>query len=141
MKSYKGHARSVSLGERSPPPLPVSDMPVCEDSGRLTRAIPPAPELKIMMFSAGPQFAWYFDNYLADMHEEIGSYEIYYFLESTSSPNEANTWIKIIHVKADCLPVYQWCAFKPACFYYFAVRAVDVRKRVGLFSSPKCIRT
>lgn len=103
------------------------------------KALPPAPELKLSKVENGIVISWKIDGYQEENHEEIASYQLYAYQE-TSSPPSTSLWKKIGDVKA--LPLPMACTltqFMAGYKYYFAVRAVDVRSRLGPFSLPGSI--
>ncbi|VVC92740.1 unnamed protein product, partial [Leptidea sinapis] len=100
------------------------------------KALPPAPQLKLSKVDNGIVISWKIDGYQEDFHEEIASYQLYAYQE-TQAPASTNLWKKIGDVKA--LPLPMACTltqFMAGFKYYFAVRSVDVRSRVGPFSVP-----
>lgn len=101
--------------------------------------LPPAPELKISKVDNGIVISWIMEGYVEGRFEEIASYQIYAYQE-TSAPPSTSLWKKIGDVKA--LPLPMACTltqFMAGYKYYFAVRAVDVTSRVGPFSLPGSI--
>lgn len=103
------------------------------------KALPPAPDLKLSKVENGIVISWKIEGYQEDSYEEIASYQLYAYQETNSPPNTA-LWKKIGDVKA--LPLPMACTltqFMAGFKYYFAVRAVDVRSRLGPFSLPGSI--
>lgn len=103
------------------------------------KALPPAPDLKLSKVENGIVISWKIDGYQDDSYEEIASYQLYAYQETSTPPNTA-LWKKIGDVKA--LPLPMACTltqFMAGYKYYFAVRAVDIRSRVGPFSLPGSI--
>ncbi|CAK1585940.1 unnamed protein product [Parnassius mnemosyne] len=103
------------------------------------KALPPAPDLKLSKVENGIVISWKIDGYQDDSYEEIASYQLYAYQETTSPPSTA-LWKKIGDVKA--LPLPMACTltqFMAGYKYYFAVRAVDVKSRLGPFSLPGSI--
>ncbi|XP_022829948.1 activating transcription factor 7-interacting protein 1 [Spodoptera litura] len=103
------------------------------------KALPPAPEIKLSKVENGIVISWKIESYQEDCHEEIASYQLYAYQE-TSFPPSTTLWKKIGDVKA--LPLPMACTltqFMAGFKYYFAVRAVDIRSRLGPFSLPGSI--
>lgn len=103
------------------------------------KALPPAPDLKISKVENGIVISWKIEGYQEDSYEEIASYQLFAYQE-TSSPPSTLLWKKIGDVKA--LPLPMACTltqFMAGYKYYFAVRAVDIRSRIGTFSLPGSI--
>ncbi|XP_026762652.2 activating transcription factor 7-interacting protein 1 [Galleria mellonella] len=103
------------------------------------KALPPAPDLKLSKVENGIVISWKIEGYLEDSYEEIASYQLYAYQETSSPPSTA-LWKKIGDVKA--LPLPMACTltqFMAGFKYYFAVRAVDIRSRLGPFSLPGSI--
>ncbi|XP_028179364.1 nucleolar protein dao-5 [Ostrinia furnacalis] len=103
------------------------------------KALPPAPDLKLSKVENGIVISWKIEGYQVDSYEEIASYQLYAYQETSSPPSTA-LWKKIGDVKA--LPLPMACTltqFMAGFKYYFAVRAVDVRSRLGPFSLPGSI--
>ncbi|XP_041986475.1 activating transcription factor 7-interacting protein 1 isoform X2 [Aricia agestis] len=103
------------------------------------KALPPAPELKLSKVENGIVISWKIDGYREENHEEIASYQLFAYQE-TSQPPSTSLWKKIGDVKA--LPLPMACTltqFMSGYKYYFAVRAVDVKSRFGPFSLPGSI--
>lgn len=103
------------------------------------KALPPAPEIKLSKVENGIVISWKIESYQEDCHEEIASYQLYAYQE-TSCPPSTTLWKKIGDVKA--LPLPMACTltqFMAGFKYYFAVRAVDIRSRLGPFSLPGSI--
>ncbi|XP_072947762.1 uncharacterized protein wde [Epargyreus clarus] len=104
------------------------------------KALPPAPDLKLSKVENGIVISWRIDGYQEENHEEIASYQLYAYQETTNTPPTTALWKKIGDVKA--LPLPMACTltqFMAGFKYYFAVRAVDVRTRFGPFSLPGSI--
>uniref|UniRef100_A0A2A4KAP6 Activating transcription factor 7-interacting protein Fn3 domain-containing protein n=1 Tax=Heliothis virescens TaxID=7102 RepID=A0A2A4KAP6_HELVI len=103
------------------------------------KALPPAPDLKLSKVENGIVISWKIEGYQEDSYEEIASYQLYAYQETSSPPSTA-LWKKIGDVKA--LPLPMACTltqFMAGFKYYFAVRAVDIRSRLGPFSLPGSI--
>nr|XP_026488850.1 activating transcription factor 7-interacting protein 1 [Vanessa tameamea]XP_026488858.1 activating transcription factor 7-interacting protein 1 [Vanessa tameamea]XP_026488866.1 activating transcription factor 7-interacting protein 1 [Vanessa tameamea] len=121
---------------RHPAPLPDS---MKQYQPPNWKALPPAPELKLSKVENGIVISWKIDGYQEENQEEIASYQLYAYQETSSPPSTA-LWKKIGDVKA--LPLPMACTltqFMAGYKYYFAVRAVDIRSRLGPFSAPGSI--
>lgn len=128
--------QNSNLRLRHPAPLPESKRQI---QSPLWKSIPPAPDLKISKVGNGIVISWKIDGYLHNKYEEIASYQLYAYQESTALP-KTEMWKKIGDVKA--LPLPMACTltqFMSGFKYYFAVRAVDIRSRIGPFSLPGSI--
>ncbi|XP_049874153.1 activating transcription factor 7-interacting protein 1 [Pectinophora gossypiella] len=103
------------------------------------KSLPPAPDLKLSKVENGIVISWKIEGYQEDSYEEIASYQLYAYQETSAPPSTA-LWKKIGDVKA--LPLPMACTltqFMAGYKYYFAVRAVDIRSRLGPFSLPGSI--
>ncbi|CAH0730005.1 unnamed protein product, partial [Brenthis ino] len=128
--------RMPRIAARHPAPLPDS---MKQYQPPNWKALPPAPELKLSKVENGIVISWKIDGYQEENHEEIASYQLYAYQETSAPPNTA-LWKKIGDVKA--LPLPMACTltqFMAGYKYFFAVRAVDVRSRLGPFSLPGSI--
>lgn len=129
-------ARPKLTTARHPAPLPES---MKQYTPPTWKALPPAPDLKLSKVENGIVISWKIDGYSEGGYETIASYQLYAYQETTSPPCTA-LWKKIGDVKA--LPLPMACTltqFMAGFKYYFAVRAVDVRSRLGPFSLPGSI--
>lgn len=123
-------------GNRHPAPLPDA---MKQYQPPNWKALPPAPDLKLSKVENGIVISWKIEGYQEDSYEDIASYQLYAYQETSSPPSTA-LWKKIGDVKA--LPLPMACTltqFMSGFKYYFAVRAVDVRSRLGPFSLPGSI--
>ncbi|XP_046968505.1 activating transcription factor 7-interacting protein 1 [Vanessa cardui] len=130
------NAVRMSRITRHPAPLPDS---MKQYQPPNWKALPPAPELKLSKVENGIVISWKIDGYQEENQEEIASYQLYAYQETSSPPSTA-LWKKIGDVKA--LPLPMACTltqFMAGYKYYFAVRAVDIRSRLGPFSAPGSI--
>lgn len=121
-----------TLYPKHPAPLPTSRPPGQTSS----KFLPPKPELKISKVSNGIVISWVMEPGADYRFDDIASYQIYAYQETSVLPH-TDLWKKIGDVKA--LPLPMACTltqFMSGYKYYFAVRAVDVKTRVGPFSSP-----
>ncbi|CAH0727147.1 unnamed protein product, partial [Brenthis ino] len=128
--------RMSRIAARHPAPLPDS-IKQCQPPN--WKALPPAPELKLSKVENGIVISWKINECQEENHEEIASYQLYAYQETSLPPNTA-LWKKIGDVKA--LPLPMACIltqFMAGYEYYFAVRAVDIRSRLGPFSLPGSI--
>lgn len=118
-----------------PAPLPQSiNSKALMNSG--FKWIPPKPSLKIARVDNGIVISWEMEDFSESQHEIIASYQIYAYQEASTQPS-TDLWKKIGDVKA--LPLPMACTlthFMAGFKYYFAVRAIDIHRRVGPFSSP-----
>ncbi|KAI5637463.1 fibronectin-III type domain-containing protein [Phthorimaea operculella] len=124
------------MGTRHPAPLPDA---MKQYQPPNWKALPPAPDLKLSKVENGIVISWKIEGYQEDSYEEIASYQLYAYQE-TSAPASTSLWKKIGDVKA--LPLPMACTltqFMAGYKYYFAVRAVDIRSRLGPFSLPGSI--
>ncbi|CAH0584493.1 unnamed protein product [Chrysodeixis includens] len=142
-QSTRGSAGAVRLqsvnklqSPRHPAPLPDA---MKQYQPPNWKALPPAPDLKLSKVENGIVISWKIEGYQEDSYEEIASYQLYAYQE-TSCPPSTSLWKKIGDVKA--LPLPMACTltqFMAGFKYYFAVRAVDIRSRLGPFSLPGSI--
>lgn len=113
-----------------PPPLPVGVT--------YRKPLPPKPHLNIRKSGQGIVLSWKMP-YKLEIYEIIASYQLYAYQE-TSSPPSSDMWRKVGDVKALALPMAcTLTQFADGNKYYFAVRAVDILKRIGPFSDPEQI--
>lgn len=118
-----------------PAPLPLPPTAVITAA---RKPIPPKPQLSIRKSGQGIVLSWKLP-YSLDKYEAIASYQLYAYQE-TSSPPSTDMWRKVGDVKALALPMAcTLTQFADGNKYYFAVRAVDVFKRIGPFSDPEPI--
>lgn len=142
-QSTRGSAGAVRLqsvnklqNPRHPAPLPDA---MKQYQPPNWKALPPAPDLKLSKVENGIVISWKIEGYQEDSYEEIASYQLYAYQETSCPPN-TSLWKKIGDVKA--LPLPMACTltqFMAGFKYYFAVRAVDIRSRLGPFSLPGSI--
>ncbi|CAB3220429.1 unnamed protein product [Arctia plantaginis] len=129
-------ARMARIAPRHPAPLPCA---MKQYQPPNWKSLPPAPDLKLSKVENGIVISWKIESSLEDSYEEIASYQLYAYQE-TSQPPSTSLWKKIGDVKA--LPLPMACTltqFMAGFKYYFAVRAVDIRSRFGPFSLPGSI--
>lgn len=133
--SQMARPQSVRLN-RHPAPLPDA---MKQYQPPNWKALPPAPDLKLSKVENGIVISWKIEGYQEDSYEQIASYQLYAYQETSSPPSTA-LWKKIGDVKA--LPLPMACTltqFMAGFKYFFAVRAVDIRSRLGPFSLPGSI--
>lgn len=117
---------------RHPAPLPYPYNPPGESSWK---KIPPRPIIRIVNNASGIVISWNMDQ--TNEHAEIVSYQIYAYQETANLPS-TDTWRHVGDVKAMLLPMaVTLTQFQEGQKYHFAVRAVDVHGRTGLFSVPR----
>lgn len=123
---------------RHPAPLPLPPPPPVLNGNNPRKPIPPKPQLSIRKSGQGIVLSWKLP-YSLDSFEVIASYQLYAYQE-TSTPPSTEMWRKVGDVKALALPMAcTLTQFADGNKYYFAVRAVDVLKRIGPFSDPEPI--
>lgn len=98
--------------------------------------MPPKPHLTIRKTDHGIVLQWKMP-YNLDIYESIASYQLYAYQETSGQPS-TDMWRKVGDVKALALPMAcTLTQFADKNKYYFAVRSVDVHKRIGPFSDPE----
>ncbi|XP_064077387.1 activating transcription factor 7-interacting protein 1-like isoform X2 [Macrobrachium nipponense] len=124
-----------SQSNRHPAPLPRT---LAQQVAGLTKKLPPQPTLKLSHKENSIVLSW--TMLRNEDHETIASYQLYAYQEGNSPPNPS-LWKKVGSVKALELPMAcTLTQFMPGHVYHFAVRAVDIRSRLGPFSEPRSIR-
>ncbi|CAH0546607.1 unnamed protein product [Brassicogethes aeneus] len=119
---------------KHPAPLPMA--PVRVAGSMDLKPIPPKPHLSIRKTDTGIMLQWKMP-YSLDNYETIASYQLYAYQE-TNSPPSTDMWRRVGDVKALALPMAcTLVQFADKNKYYFAVRSVDVHKRIGPFSDPE----
>lgn len=129
-------AKINRIALRHPAPLPCSTKQYQPPNWK---SLPPAPDLKLSKVENGIVISWKIESPPEESYEEIASYQLYAYQETTQPPS-TSLWKKIGDVKA--LPLPMACTltqFMAGFKYYFAVRAVDIRSRFGPFSLPGSI--
>lgn len=123
------------VAKRHPAPLPQpGPAPVVPSK----KPVPPKPQLSIRKSGQGIVLSWKMPHNL-DLFEVIASYQLYAYQETHKEP-KSDMWRKVGDVKALALPMAcTLTQFADGNKYYFAVRAVDVYKRIGAFSDPEQI--
>lgn len=121
---------------KHPAPLPAP--PANQVSLPSRKPVPPKPHLSIKRSNNGLILSWKMP-YNLENYEAIASYQLYAYQETTSPPS-SEMWRKVGDVKALALPMAcTLTQFADGNKYHFAVRAVDVLKRMGPFSDPEQI--
>lgn len=131
-------ATPLRINDQHPAPLPSP--PQSQYRKGVGKPIPPKPHLTLTKTSDGTGILlqWKMPYNLTN-YEGIASYQLFAYQE-TSSPPKTENWGKIGDVKALALPMaVTLTQFATGNRYYFAVRAVDVHERLGLFSDPQTI--
>ncbi|KAL7013654.1 hypothetical protein ACKWTF_015506 [Chironomus riparius] len=99
----------------------------------------PAPTIKVEKVNNGIRISWRIDNFKASDHADVQSYQIYAYEEMPGSAKiSTDDWKLVGDVKALLLPMAVTLReFNENQKFHFAIRAVDVHKRLGEFSEPK----
>lgn len=121
-------------------PAPLPPPPNVQYRKGINKPIPPKPHLTLTKTSDGTGILlqWKMPYNLSNF-EGIASYQLFAYQE-TNSPPKTENWGKIGDVKALALPMaVTLTQFATGNRYYFAVRAVDVHERLGIFSEPQTI--
>lgn len=122
----------TAVRHRHPAPLPYPYNPPGDANWK---KIPPRPMIRINNNSSGIVISWNMEQ--TNDHADIVSYQIYAYQE-TSNPPSTDTWRHVGDVKAMLLPMaVTLTQFQEGQKYHFAVRAVDMHGRSGLFSVPR----
>lgn len=125
--------KAISVLRKHPAPLPLP--PPIQSNSNL-KPLLPKPHLSIRKTDTGIILQWRMP-YNLELYESIASYQLYAYQE-TSAPPSTEMWRKVGDVKALALPMAcTLTQFADKNKYYFAVRSVDVHKRIGAFSEPE----
>jgi hypothetical protein len=125
----------VKMPSKHPAPLPSPPV-VRINPDKPLKPIPPKPHLTIRKTDTGIILQWKMP-YELDMYEIIASYQLYAYQETSALPS-TDMWRKVGDVKALALPMAcTLTQFADKNKYYFAVRPVDIHKRIGMFSDPE----
>lgn len=115
------------------PPLPPTPHHFTKPNSKKT---PPKPKIDIEKTEKGIKLLWNIDGLDAN-HADILKYEIYAY-EVTNEGSQDDGWKIVGDAKALLLPMaVTLTQFGDGQKFYFAVRAVDVHKRMTEFSEPK----
>ncbi|XP_053674160.1 activating transcription factor 7-interacting protein 1 [Anopheles nili] len=113
-------------------PLPS---PGPQPSNPMWKLSPPQPTICVNNVQTGIVISWSMPT-LGDQHEVIDNYQIYAYQVSNSGGTDE--WRHVGDVRALLLPMaVTLTQFQEGQRYHFAVRAIDVHKRVGAFSEPR----
>ncbi|XP_056636952.1 myb-like protein X [Diorhabda sublineata] len=122
-----------TVTRKHPAPLPLPPPAVVNAS---LKPLLPKPHLSIRKTENGIILQWRMP-YNLDIYEGIASYQLFAYQE-TNAPPSTDMWRKVGDVKALALPMAcTLTQFADKNKYYFAVRSVDVHKRIGAFSDPE----
>lgn len=125
---------SLLKANKHPAPLPCPPA-VQGPNDKSLKAIPPRPVLSIRKTTTGIILQWRMP-YDLRPYEPIASYQLFAYQETCAVPN-TEMWKKVGDVKAMALPMAcTLTQFVDKNKYYFAVRPVDIHKRIGKFSHP-----
>lgn len=125
--------KTVPLRQKHPAPLPIIQR-INRDPK--LKPLLPKPHLTIKKIDTGIILQWKMP-YNLDLYESIASYQLYAYQETSALPS-TDMWRKVGDVKALALPMAcTLTQFADKNKYYFAVRSVDVHKRIGAFSDPE----
>ncbi|KAJ8922216.1 hypothetical protein NQ315_004153 [Exocentrus adspersus] len=125
--------KTVPPPRKHPAPLPSPPPAILNAS---LKPLLPKPHLSIRKTDTGIILQWRMP-YNLDIYEAIASYQLFAYQE-TSAPPSTDMWRKVGDVKALALPMAcTLTQFADKNKYYFAVRSVDVHKRIGAFSDPE----
>ncbi|XP_044747340.1 activating transcription factor 7-interacting protein 1 [Coccinella septempunctata] len=130
----KANKNSTPSSNKHPAPLP-NPPAVQGPNDKNLKAIPPKPVLSIRKTATGIILQWRMPYDLGN-YEAIASYQLYAYQETSAVPS-TDMWRKVGDVKAMALPMAcTLTQFADKNKYYFAVRPVDIHKRIGKFSHP-----
>lgn len=104
------------------------------------KGVPPKPSLSITKSPEGVVLSW---NMVLNVlhHETVSKYQLYAYQEQERQKPDKSLWKKVGNVKA--LPLPMACTlkqFSQGNKYHFAVRALDMFERHGLFSDAASIQ-
>eukprot|EP00095_Tigriopus_kingsejongensis_P011201 maker-scaffold263_size232787-snap-gene-1.20 protein:Tk11201 transcript:maker-scaffold263_size232787-snap-gene-1.20-mRNA-1 annotation:"ubiquitin-protein ligase bre1" len=136
LSAAQANSRLVVRQVKHPAPLPTSTSTVITGPGM--KASPPKPSLKISKLKTGIVLSWNMAR--SQAFSDVTFYQIYAYQEGATPPS-VSLWKKVGDVKA--LPLPMACTltqFQKGHKYHFAVRAMDIHKRVGIFSDPQSIQ-
>uniref|UniRef100_T1J388 Activating transcription factor 7-interacting protein Fn3 domain-containing protein n=1 Tax=Strigamia maritima TaxID=126957 RepID=T1J388_STRMM len=125
------------VSPKHPAPLPVFQTSIQSLNSTTLKHIPPKPALKISKVTNGIVLSWNMN--LNTLHADISCYQLFAYQETSAAPSPT-LWKKVGDVKALALPMAcTLTQFVDGHKYHFAVRALDVHKRVGPFSDAGSI--
>lgn len=127
-------SKPIQASIKHPAPLPLPPF-VRVNADNSLKLVPPKPSLSVCKIDTGIILQWNI-HYALDVYEIIHHYELYAYQEK-SVPPSTDMWRKLCNIQA--LPLPMACTvtkFADENKYYFAIRAVDIHERIGMFSDP-----